>query len=634
MQKKCLLCGDTFEANSPRQKYCNKEITVKCIVCGKSITTTCNQKQQTTCSSACAGKASTKKLFTCTICGEQFYPSSSRQKYCKKPIKMICEVCGKSYMSFCGDIARKTCGNDECRKQYAHKMSTNHYLSTDRECAICGKLFHPVNNTQKYCKTMHEMTCVVCGKEFITDTSKQDFAKTCSPECKYKLAQMSITEESRKLSTKKARETYMKRTGYSCPAKNPEVIKKMYATYYERTGYIHPSHNIDVRSKSAKTLNKQSNLESRVVSLFNEYNIECKTHYVIADSSNTISHEFDIYIPKYKCLIDCDGVYFHSYLCDQNGKQVLDYYDEDRISLVPQDHMFYVIVEGNEDRCVKEIVNILKSMDSDIFDYDGYLFNWCRSIEFPYPSYSDKRLRKDYNSLCGYNSSVYKPSARLGDSIIQQFHHSIYDAHVGKYPSPKEAWYNDALLKRVILNRLIYKNDVDPSKILRGFNISKICPRVSVFNPVLAKHIVTEYLNEFSEIFDPFSGFSGRLLGVASCNKMYIGHDKNSVAVDESNHIIDFLNLKDCSISEVDILNDSGVYECLMTCPPYNTKEIYSNESEFKSCDDWIDEILSRYQCRRYAFVVDMTEKYKDYVVEQIKSTSHFCKTVEYLIVI
>ena len=408
----------------------------------------------------------------------------------------------------------------------------------------------------------------------------------------------------------------------------------MQETYYNRTGYIHQSHNSSVRSKSAKTLNKMSKLESKVEALLSEYGIEYISHYMVANDDNTISHEFDIYLPKYKCLIDCDGLYYHSYLSDPNGKQVLDYYDEDRLSLIQKDHMFYLIVEGNEESSVKELIRILKSIDSGAFDYCGHIFNWCRSTGFPYPSYTEYRMDKDYNNLCKYDATTYKPSARLGNSIIQNFHKSIYDAHVGTNQSVKDAWFNDDLLKKVIQNRLIYINDVNPSKVLRGFNVSKICPRVSIFNPVLTRHLILTYLNDYETIFDPFSGFSGRLLGTASCGKNYIGQDLNEVAVSESNDIIKFLRLTNCSVTTKDILSDSGEYECLLTCPPYGSKEIYHNETSFKTCDEWIDEIISRYKCNRYVFVVDTTEKYEDHIVETIKSTSHFCKTLEYVIVI
>lgn len=188
----------------------------------------------------------------------------------------------------------------------------------------------------------------------------------------------------------------------------------------------------------------------------------------------------------------------------------------------------------------------------------------------------------------------------------------------------------------MIKNRLIYVNNVDPSKILRGFNISKICPVVSMFNPILAKYLVGKYLSEFTEVFDPFSGFSGRLLGVVSTGKQYIGQDLNQKVVDESKQIMKFLDLQfcQCSILQNDIFSSFGVYECLLTCPPYNKKEIYNNETVFKSCDDWIDECLKRFKCKRYVFVVDETTKYSDKIVEQIKSTSHFSNVREKIIVI
>lgn len=236
MRRFCELCGNAFETNSPRQKYCNSDIIVKCIVCGKPIHTQCNPKKVTVCSRSCSAKSATKKIFTCVICGSKFTPASSRQKYCKKPIEKICEVCGNTYKSFCGDIERKTCGNKNCKIEYAHKMSVNHYLSTDRKCVICGKTFHPVNSTQKYCKVMHEINCIVCGKEFITDTSKQDFAKTCSPECHYRLANANKSKESKTSAIIKARKTYKDRTGYDMPMHNPEVVSKIKRTNLERYG--------------------------------------------------------------------------------------------------------------------------------------------------------------------------------------------------------------------------------------------------------------------------------------------------------------------------------------------------------------------------------------------------------------
>lgn len=503
-------------------------------------------------------------------------------------------------------------------------------MKTTRICEWCGKEFHPTTNTQKYCNEQHYSKCKICGKVYPIGIINADTPKTCSEECALRLRFQNGNPFHDPEAREKAKKTMIEKYGVDHPMKIPGVLDKMSATYKDKTGYDHPSHNPAVRSKSYTSFSK---LEQRVCTLLDQYNIEYKIHHTI--TTEDASHEFDIYIPKYKILIDCDGVYYHGYLSDPDGKQVLDWYDESRLSVVPSDHIFHVIVEGDEDRGIKFVVDAIKKIDAGVFNYEGELFNWCRSIEFPYPVYTKDRMISDYNSLCKYTSTKYNPSARLGDSIIQNFHRSIYDARVGNYVSPVEAWYNDNLLKKVILNRLIYKNEVDPFKILKGFNISKICPRVSVFNPVLAKHLIVTYLNEFSSVFDPFSGFSGRLIGCLSLGKRYVGQDLNEHAIKESNQIIDFLDAHDrAQVTQKNILEDSGQYDCLLTCPPYSSKEHYSDEIEFKSCDEWISYILDTYICKKYVFVVDETNKYQKYVTESIRSTSHFSKVLEQVIVI
>lgn len=630
MQKICKQCGKVFEAKSPRACYCNTPKLVKCIVCGEEFQSYCNPSAPVVCSARCVGHMTKEKK--CQICGDSFKPNSARQKYCKKPVERICQICGRSYMSYCGDTTSTTCSK-ECTNKFIHQKQINHYQTTMRTCKWCGKQFHPITNTQKYCMDTHYQTCVVCGTKFVVDlhnTLLSDIRKTCSDECLRTYQSINNpfhNEEYRK----KYRATCLQRFGVEYPAQSSEIQARMFKSYEAHTGYAHPSHNPAVRSKSA-THRHQSKFELRVAALFDEYDIEYKRHYTLAD--NGVSHEFDFYLPKYKFLIDCDGVYYHSYLSDPDGGKVLDYYDEDRLILVPSDHIFHVIVEGQEEKDIKYIVDILKHIDTDTFNYEGELFKWCRSIDFPYPEYTDDRMQRDYAQLCKCHYHKYNPAAKLAISVITHFHRSIYDAHVGNYPSPKQAWYDDKLLKKVIINRLIYKNDVDPHKILRGFNISKICPRISVFNPVLARYLVETYLSDYDTVFDPFSGYSGRLLGVTSLNKTYIGQDLNEVAVHESNQLAEFLSLNNYSVTCRNILDSSGSYPCLLTCPPYADKEHYHNETTIKTCDDWIDYILSAFDCNKYVFVVDATSKYQNNIVESIKSSSHMSKVTEHVIVI
>lgn len=632
MVKTCQLCNQEFETTSAVAKYCNRELDITCKVCGKVFKGRCNPKQPDVCSRSCSGKVPTLKENVCPICGDKFIPNSARQIYCKHLKPAICPICGKEYQYECYINPDKTCGDKECIYVYAHNQTQQFYLNTTRICEYCGKEFHPTTNTSKYCSGPHYRKCNYCGKLYEFDISTPDYRRTCSYECaeqaKFICGDPFKLEESKK----KARETCLKKYGVEHPMKYEPIKKKVSDTYKERTGYSSPMHNPEHRSKIAKSA-KISKLEIHVSKLLDQYGIEYEWHKLVS-VENDIQHEFDFYIPKYDIFVDCDGLFYHSYLNDPNGKQVLDCYDELRLSVLPKDSKFVLIVEGDEERGIKRITKMISEIDAGIFDYEGEIFNWCRSIEFPYPNYDDKRLKGDYKSLCKYQTQVYKPKARLGESAINHFHKSIFDCHVGNYVNPKAAWYDDNLLKKVILNRLIYINDIDPFKVLRGFNISKICPKVSIFNPVLARYLTAKYLSDFSTVFDPFSGFSGRLLGVSSLGKSYIGQDLNAKAVEESNDIIKFYDIQNCSVICKDIFDSNGEYECLLTCSPYFKKEVYSVETVFKTCDEWIDECLQRFDCKRYVFVVDKTEKYKDYIVEGLQTVSHYAKIGEYVVVI
>lgn len=380
--------------------------------------------------------------------------------------------------------------------------------------------------------------------------------------------------------------------------------------------------------KSKNTL--ESSLEKQVEEFLKNNNFTYVKQYYI--SNKDISHTFDFAIfkdNKLEILVDSDGLYYHNYLSDINGKSVNNYSDDYRQLLVPSNVKFLIILENNIQKGFEELYNLY---NMNYIEYILDIFNWCRETQFPYPEYSEKILLKSFTDLCISNTLNFSMKARYGEKIILNFHKSIYTAHKYGKLSPYEAWQDDDILLNSIKNRIIYKGcNLDRSKVLAGLTISGIAPKVSIFNPYLAKYLIYKYLNNYSTIFDPFSGYSGRLLGVCSLNKKYIGQDINKQAVDESNNIINFYNLT-ALVTNKNILEDTGSYECLFTCPPYNKKEIWNNETVFHSCDEWIDICLKTYQCNTYLFVVDETEKYKGYIVEELVNKSHFSTSIEYVI--
>lgn len=258
-----------------------------------------------------------------------------------------------------------------------------------------------------------------------------------------------------------------------------------------------------------------------------------------------------------------------------------------------------------------------------------------------YENYVNEKYTKDYINLFRNNLAFPYLNLKLNDTsdfgIIQHFHKSIYEASRKNKPSPLVAWNDKTLIKKAALNRLKYIGKCKPNDILQAFNVAKIAPKISVFKPLLAQNLIEKYLYSVNEIFDPFSGFSGRMIGSENAKKKYVGQDIHEKHVKESNEIIKYKNYKNSTVIVKDIFKDQGgKYESLFTCPPYGGKEHWNknNDEIEKSCDEWIDICLEKYKCKKYMFVVDKTEKYKNYIVEKIENKSHFGSNFEYVILI
>ena len=278
------------------------------------------------------------------------------------------------------------------------------------------------------------------------------------------------------------------------------------------------------------------------------------------------------------------------------------------------------------------IDRILRSLYGITFEnlIDNY---WKNISVFPYYEFDDKTLNKDYKSLINiipeYN--IYK---RFGMKIINYYHRSIFDAHKNNNLSYTEAWKNEKIMKSGIKNCLIYFHRFNNRTLLEALNNSKKLPKVSVFSPVTAKYIINKYYHNEKVIFDPFSGFSGRMLGSCSLGKKYIGSDLSPIIVAESNNIISSLSLN-ASIIEKNVKDYKRTEKLpvLFTCSPYNLKETWNNkEQDNYSCDEWISQCLIHCNCPSYLFVVDKTDKYKDNIVEELHHKYQYGDYCEYIV--
>lgn len=540
------------------------------------------------------------------------HPEASRKcEVCKQPTSFVKYYLGykKACCKKCADILSTNKGAQVKIERYG----SSSYNNAEKHKQTCLEKYGDEN----YTNIEQGLQTKINKYGNASYNNMEKYKETCTKR-------YGTTSPSRLSETKeKQRKTLVERYGVNTPMES-EKIKQRYAdNYFRKHGVSFPLQNIEVRKKF--NYQKKTSNESVIEEFLKNRGFKYQYHYVI----NNKEFDFAVFDENSKLilLIESDGEYFHGMLSDCDGKHVMGINDAER---------FYQTPEG-----VKLLVADASTKKEDIFNEILRLFNldyetWIDEIEsslpleFPYPEYSEKRMKDDWKHLQEY---YYNKGQRLSLSIVRNYHKSIYSAHVGNNPSPVEAWSNKDLLRKCIRNRFIYSSSLSSQAIVDGFNICKIAPKVSVFNPSLAKHLVDVYLKEYDTIFDPFSGFSGRMLGTCATGKIYIGQDIDEEHVRESNEIISFLNIPATVITK-DVMDSDGEYECLLTCPPYRDKESWGTTLLNKSCDEWIDICLERFKCKRYLFVVDETSKYKDHIVETIDNKSHFSSSKEYVILI
>jgi len=377
-----------------------------------------------------------------------------------------------------------------------------------------------------------------------------------------------------------------------------------------------------MRKKQLASSQGKNELHRKFESLFNDLGL-AKYFYLddeISISINNVSHFWDYGIydqnNDLQLLIDLDGEFFHAdNNYDYDGLFSHEEYDEIRYLCIPDNVKSCIIYENNFEESFDYLIKILKE------SYDEYLqskYEYCNSIQFPFPEYNTNELIYSYNQLCKldcndkYHKDNLSVNTRLGDHLIYHFHPTIFRERINNNKlSPYEIWNNDEILYDLIKNNNIIHNYLNFNKLYQSFNIDY---KLRFISAARSKLIINKYLNEYDIIFNPLDKFSGIMLGSISLNKKYIGFNYDSNILNESLNLVMFLrkHFKDINVDlqYKDIFNSFGNYSCLFTSLPNNSDEL-------------INECLQRFDCTKYIFITNNTKKYKDNIVEEIKNKNY-----------
>jgi hypothetical protein len=215
---------------------------------------------------------------------------------------------------------------------------------------------------------------------------------------------------------------------------------------------------------------------------------------------------------------------------------------------------------------------------------------YYRSRGFPWPSYNDEYTLSSWNGLVSLNTSgMWRRDGETirynnyGDGIFKRFMKHLPEASY-RSNSPMRVFNSDEGLRKTLAYCLNTSRSILPVKVhdaLYYFNGG-----VSAFPCAVAKTIAERFCAPGGVVVDPCAGWGGRMLGVASSGRVYVGFEPWNKTSEALNSIVSFLGLERCTIHGSNFDPSKAPTKCdlVFTSPPYADLEVYGRAFSRK---DW-----------------------------------------------
>lgn len=567
------------------------------------------------------------KKCKCDICGTEFFLSDNSWRYkinrYHENAKFYCPNCRKAGRKMDRKFLESQLSDEEKlkRKRELSERAKKQWASYDEKRR---KEIHEIfsNAQSKRIQNMSEEELIEFKKQQSekarqlalnrTPEQKEEFSRKCSIRSKNMLANMSDEQRN---SIRNKQSIGLKRYISTLPE---NVLSKRMDNLTRRASEVWDS--LSPKEKSYRTIKRLRNT-NKYFTIFNQtFEKFCK-EYNLYDTFDII-REFPMYNIDAHCwdyaifdksgrlimLVDIDGGYHHSKEHDYDGSRFMIKYEYSRSLSINDANIMVNIIYGDKfESCFKRMIKFIN------LTYDEYLETLIKEyirIPFPTPKYHTKDLLSSYNDLYNMNCNDkyhrnISMNSRNGNMLCLTFHNSIWNIKIGEL-SPADAWKDPRILKELIENHYLYHSYLNMNKILLCFDIIEKYIRKQFMSAGQSKMIINRYLSDYNIIFDPFSGYSGRLLGTISLGKQYIGQSNDELLTKESNEMITFLHHYGIEFNvTVQTIVTSNDFGCMFT-------EVDN--------DEMIDCCLKKYNCDIYIYVFSIknTSRYTAFIIDKI----------------
>ena len=578
---------------------------------------------------------------------------------------IICEICKQSFSTkgFNGHLSSHNISVTEYVKLYGEfRQKYLKQLNSIKnfKCLICDIEFETDRQLSYHLRIEHTISKSEYIKEFIYKNEKQFCKCGCNTEVKI-------------LDQYPYRRDYI--SGHNSIGTNNPMSGKR---HLNKTTLQTMSEKACKRIGKTNKVNTKPELEFKnfleLNGIKHKHQIdECITEYGV----------IDFYLIDYDLLVEIDGLYWHpeekinlnfqllsSAISEKKKEKISNLIrikDIDIEKLKTVDDLYTYNYQINTKLSYKQKI-INKDYFKNYIDKNGYkhekyvwlLLKFIRNYQPNFPIDDTKYeltdvISKIKNNVKQHNSdnNFNNNCSSIGVGYLKSIFYSFWNSNYKNSITPIEAWNDDDIMREVIKYRIGINNsaevfDFSLHQLIRGLSARRYT--ISFFKPVLAANIYNFYLgdNESPVVFDPCSGFGGRLLGFKSVypNGTYIGLEPNIDTFNELNILKDKLNTIGYDNiylynQPVEDFNLDFKFDLAFTSIPYFDVETYSNVVNYNSYDSWIKSFMNKI-LKLNNFVLNIPEfilndlNLKSYLDKLIvHNSSHFSRTKtkhEYLI--
>lgn len=215
---------------------------------------------------------------------------------------------------------------------------------------------------------------------------------------------------------------------------------------------------------------------------------------------------------------------------------------------------------------------------------------------FPYPSPPDPKeaqaclakLRKIRQTLEGPR---IHPRSVTGNALCRRYFPNLYTARRKGHPTAVEAWQDPVELEKAVRTQVRAGHPTTPDRVLRALTFHHHLP--AVFRPAFARFVYERYCKPGDQVWDPCSGWGGRLMGAAAAGVRYFGTDIEPETVKGNLKLAQDLEYAATVVHESALTATvPSPVKLVFTSPPYFDVEQYSDRDgqphvSYEGPEDW-----------------------------------------------